>query len=72
MLTFELNKEPTNIQQTICYVRKSPIFQSHKSYKNTLKLYEILNFPFRAIAPALKKNPILFFRFGRRAEGIKG
>jgi len=36
MLTFKLNYEPTNIQQMICYVRKSPIFQSHKSYKNSL------------------------------------
>ena len=40
MLTFKLNNEPTNIQQTICYVRKSPISQSHKSYK--IPLHTIL------------------------------
>ena len=37
MLTFKLNNEPTNIQLIICYNRKSPIFQSHKSYKNSLQ-----------------------------------
>ncbi len=35
MLTFELT-QTTNIQLTICYVRKSQIFQSHKSYKSPL------------------------------------
>ncbi|MFT5215406.1 MAG: hypothetical protein ACI83H_000514 [Glaciecola sp.] len=36
MLPIKLNNKPTKIQQTICYHRQSPIFKSHKSYKNWL------------------------------------
>ena len=37
MLTFKLNNEPTNIQQSFVSAEKSPIFKSHKSYKNSLQ-----------------------------------
>jgi len=33
MLTFKLNNEPTNIYKRFATAEKSPIFQSHKSYK---------------------------------------
>ncbi len=33
MLTFKLNNKPTNIQQKFVTAEKSPISQSHKSYK---------------------------------------
>ena len=33
MLTFKLNNELTNIQKRFATTEKSPIFQSHKSYK---------------------------------------
>ena len=37
MLTFKLNNEPTNIlTNRFATSEKSPIFQSHKSYKNSL------------------------------------
>jgi len=37
MLTFKLNNEPTNIlTNRFATTEKSPIFQSHKSYKSPL------------------------------------
>jgi len=34
MLTFKLNNELTNIQQTICYTEKSPIFRRTNHIKS--------------------------------------
>jgi len=40
MLTFKLNNKPTNIQKRFATTEKSPISQSHKSYKIPLGAIE--------------------------------
>jgi len=43
MLTFKLNNKLTNIQLKFATAEKSPIFTSHKSYKNSLLKIADLN-----------------------------
>ena len=78
MLKFEL-VQTTNIQLTICYNRKSPIFQSHKSYKSPLALIvpqenfsllsnRCVNRLIKVLKKHFSRNP--FWGFKRNENGL--